>query len=245
MEIIEMPMAQGVAAPVTINTAPTLPTQEMGVEFHQSGEVFSSLNNNASSLEKELDSNIMTADMILESAKSNGFETTLTDLASGKFDDPTLEEVKQTMDQKDEAVDEKEEIVKDEEIVNPYESIYAINNDPIAQFGTVLKEVQNRVANIEGDYVPSDAFIDAMLLLAEMKKAKNEKEKLGLFQRFVMALTQILIEIAPKEGGDYAESSPKGHANGQEKPINIEDIRKSLVKKGMIKPRPAVENKAA
>lgn len=239
MEAIETPMTSGVATP--ISTAPSSPIR---VESNQIYEVEGSIRNIEKVIRIPSSNDDFDSDFILESAKEGDFEKTLQDLASDESSNDKTGDKTEGEDngEKDNTVleEEKEEKtpleVKFEELTKRFE-----------EQQNELKEVQQKVIQLDENKISKEELLEALLILAEIKKEEDDEKKLSLLELFVMAMTKILVEVAPKESGDYEESQPvskTSYIKPEKKRRSIDEIRQDLMKRGLIH-RPIVENQAA
>lgn len=229
MEAIETPMAQGVAAPIT-------PTVHAVEAPRRTNEVNVNDTSNAEGHEKNNEDRDFDSDSILESVKDEGVEKTLQDLASDESEQEKSGDEKEVSDEHDETKEEEKTplALKFENLSKKFEEQ---NNE--------LKEVQKKVSRLEETSLSREDFLEALLILAELKKADEEEDKLSLLELFIKAMTKILVEVAPKENGEYEDSEPVDIKRGSEKKKkNVNDIRAELMAKGLIR-CPAVENQAA
>ena len=230
MEAIETPLAQGVAAPIT----PTAHTVE--APRRTSEDVSDTAN--AESVESN-EGRDFDSDSILESVKDEGVEKTLLDLASDEPEQEKNGDEKEINDDQDETKEEEK---------TPLELKFENLSKKFEEQNNELKEVQKKVSRLEETSLSKEDFLEALLILAELKKAEEEEDKLSLLELFIKAMTRILVEVAPKEDGEYEDAEPvdikQGHEKREKKKKNVNDIRAELMAKGLIR-RPAVENQAA
>ncbi len=240
METIEMPMTSGVATTVR-PTVTTMPDDLGGKEYSSSIVESCFVPSDYEYTADENEAGVNTADQILESAKDEGFEMTLKDLADGKFEEPEEEAI-----EGDKKISEEETVLEEivsEDKVDPALEKFEVFKKQFEGLNEELKGMQERVSKIEDNYLSKEALLEAMLIIAELKKSEDEEEQLSLFELLVKAMARVLTDLAPDEeqqkvNGQEQNKSPK------KKGRSINEIRQELIAKGLIRRSP-VENQAA
>ena len=158
MEAIETPMAQGVAAPITPTAhaveAPRR-TNEVNVSEAANNEA------HASNEGRDFDS-----DSILESVKDEGVEKTLQDLASDEPEQEKNGDEKEINDDQDETKEEEK---------TPLELKFENLSKKFEEQNNELKEVQKKVSRLEETSLSKEDFLEALLILAELKRQKRKR----------------------------------------------------------------------
>ncbi len=234
MEGTEMPMTSG----VVISAA-------QPESFYQP-EVAKVLDITRRQVNNDVDASIFDANLILDSAKNEGFEQTLFDLAEGKFDDQSIEEELQY--QEEESVDEVKDLIIDDEMSQEVKEQPIVAEGNAELLNQKMEQLDSRFKGIEEDYMSKREFLEVLSLFAEYKKAKTEKEKMSVLEILVKMMTFILAELASPEDSNYKglpSAGRAGQTSESHEPIDMEEFKKVLLRKGLSKQSPIVENQAA
>jgi hypothetical protein len=256
MENIETPtnMTTGVAVPV--NNNPSFGSEpEEGTIIEQvrqdENTVVPDEVQEIGEIAKENES-VNISDLLLKTAKEEGFEQALVALANNELDEKMPEDAQPQADEdnsefekkNDEVVDEKEE--KEVEPVEltveeEREQLIARVNSLEEQVGELMeetKELSERLKSAEAmAQLSKEMMLQMLALLYEMiKKEEDEKDKVSLLETLIALIGKFMMTLVDPEGEDKKEEK-KVQPEPEKKGTVTPDMKKvmQLLKKGTAK----------
>lgn len=233
--------------PMTTGTAVSVMNPEPSGEFEISNE------NIIEGEESAFDANesqpaIEESDILLQSAKDEGFEEALVHLAEGDFEiqvkeEGDLELLEQEQEPEQEVTTEMEELPPDEDLsdVEKQELV-----EKIARMDEQIDDLEEKTKFLSEKLKVSEAnlklSLETLLAMAQLmreliKKEKSQKKKLSLLEFLLKFMGNFLLSIVDPEGQQKgADSSQNGQGGEREDDdeINFEELLKSLSKNGLL-----------
>lgn len=238
-------MTNGVTSQV--NTVIARQSALGGSETKQSNELASNnsviLSDSEGSDDTFHDEHLSDADRILLSAKEDGFEETLSALANGEFDE--VEEGGLDFISTEEQLADGVQIEEENKTAEVSEAPEDDSEQPqnvedatkIELLSQELKVAQEKIEGLEKNSISREVLMELFLIIAEMSKSETEEEKISLLELLVMAMTRILTEMVTETNSKSQPPVQERKVERNRKPINFEEARKRLEKRGLISPQ--------
>lgn len=235
MEDVEMtPMTMGTA--VQVNTpAPGIESFGEEAMVMQEGEIVDSASDTQ---EVEEAPPVEEADMLLSSAKDEGFEEALTHLADGDFEKPEQEEElteEGSVDAEVEEAEPAEDMEMDE--LEKQELIEKINmlEEEVTNLEEKTKELTERLKTTEANLKLSLETLLAMAILMHelIKKERDQKKKLSLFEFLINLMGKLLVSIADPDAEQKDNKKEEPAPSQAVETPDIDELLKYLKEKGM------------
>ncbi len=179
-----------------------------------------------------------TADLLLESAKEEGFLEALVHLANGDFEDSQnySDETSSDVLELEFETDDLETIENEEQVIDPQKEELLVRIDQLeSQVADVL--TKNEKLNLDLQKANERADLSQETLMAMFyalyelaKKEEDEKKKIGLFETLIELVSQFMLTVIDPEG-EFNKKEENDSNKTEKEPVAIEKIMQFLKNK--------------